>query len=61
MAGKCELWLLPSLLPLLKVPIRSAFGYAGLRFGSGYRSTKHALMAETLARKPRPEAIPLNM
>jgi hypothetical protein len=36
-------------------------GVAGLRYGSGQRKTNHALMLETSAGKPQPEAIPLNI
>jgi len=32
-----------------------------LRYGSGQRKTKHALMSETSVGKPQPEAIPLNI
>ena len=47
-------------LPPLR-PERAASGVAGLRYGSGQRKTNHALMSETSAGKPRPEAIPLNI
>jgi hypothetical protein len=42
-------------------PKRAASGVAGLRYGSGQRKTNHALMWETSAGKPQPEAIPLNI
>ena len=48
-------WPLPPLRPK-----RAASGVAGLRYGSGQRKTNHALMSETSAGKPQPEAIPLN-
>jgi hypothetical protein len=48
-------WSLPPLGPK-----RAASGVAGLRYGSGQRKTKHALMSETSAGKPQAEAIPLN-
>src|SRR6202140_929806 len=47
-------WPLPPLRPK-----RAASGVAGLRYGSGQRKTNHALMSETSAGKPQPEAIPL--
>jgi len=50
----------PRPLPPLR-PKRAASGVAGLRYGSGQRKTNHALMSETLAGKPQPEAIPLNI
>jgi hypothetical protein len=49
-------WPLPPLRPK-----RAASGVAGLRYGSGQRKTNHALMSETSAGKPQPEAIPLNI
>ena len=49
-------WPLPPLRPK-----RPASGVAGLRYGSGQRMTNHALMSETSAGKPQPEAIPLNI
>ena len=49
-------WPLPPLRPK-----RAASGVAGLRYGSGQRKTNHALMSETAAGKPQPEAIPLNI
>src|SRR5882762_7521912 len=49
-------WPLPPLRPK-----RDASGVAGLRYGSGQRKTNHALMSETSADKPQPEAIPLNI
>ena len=49
-------WPLPPLEPK-----RAASGVAGLRCESGQRKTNHALMSETSARKPQPEAIPLNI
>src|SRR5216683_2177682 len=42
-------------------PKRAASGVAGLRYGSGQRKTNHALMSETSAGEPQPEAIPLNI
>src|SRR5437879_6119463 len=42
-------------------PKRAASGVAGLRYGSGQLKTNHALMSETSAGKPQPEAIPLNI
>ena len=51
-----EGWPLPPLRPK-----RAASGVAGLRYGSGQLKTNHALMSETSAGKPRPEAIPLNI
>jgi hypothetical protein len=50
----------PRPLPPLR-PKRAASGVAGLRYGSGLRKTNHALMSETSAGKPQPEAIPLNI
>jgi len=47
-------------LPPLR-PNRAASGVAGLRYGSGQLKTNHALMSETSAGKPQPEAIPLNI
>ena len=49
-------WPLPPLRPK-----RAASGVAGLRYGSRQRKTNHALMSETSAGKPQPEAIPLNI
>ena len=49
-------WPLPPLRPK-----RAASGVAGLRYGRGQRKTNHALMSETPAGKPQPEAIPLNI
>jgi len=49
-------WPLPPLRPK-----RDASGVAGLRYGSGQRKTNRALMSETSADKPQPEAIPLNI
>ncbi len=50
----------PRPLPPLR-PKRAASGVAGLRYGSGQRKTNHALMSETSAGIPQPEAIPLNI
>lgn len=49
----------PQPLPPLR-PKRDACGVAGLRYGSDQLKTNHALMSETSAGKPQPEAIPLN-
>jgi hypothetical protein len=42
-------------------PKRAASGVAGLHYGSGQRKTNRALISETSAGNPRPEAIPLNL
>ena len=49
-------WPLPPLRPK-----RAASGVAGLRYGSGQVKSNRALMSETSAGKPQPEAIPLNI
>jgi|SRR5258708_7973967 len=49
-------WPLPALRPR-----RAASGVAGLRYGSGQRNPKHALMAQASASKPQRKAIPLNI
>jgi hypothetical protein len=53
---KLRPWPLPPLRPK-----RATSGVAGLRYGSGQLKTNHALMSETSAGKPQPEAIPLNI
>jgi hypothetical protein len=58
--GRDSATICPYPLPPLR-PERAASGVGGLRHGSGPAQANHALMSETAAGKPQPEAIPLNI